>query len=117
MPALVIGGVEVKVMEWSRPEDEQGDGDWAFPNYSTRLLLEDDSEAAAVRTALQASTPRAYRRSVNGDLLGGPIIICSGDRLGGAVDAGIEIGEQETVVTRWEPLEYYYTLPLTLRAT
>jgi hypothetical protein len=102
-------------MEWRRMEDEQGDGDWSFPNYVTRLLLDDDAAATAMRAALAATTPRAYRRSVNGDLIGGPVTVASGDRLGGTVNFGVEIGEQDTVVTRWDPLEYHYTLTLTLR--
>jgi hypothetical protein len=115
MPLLQIGGVEVKVMEWRRMEDEHGDGDWTFGNWSTRLLLEDATEVNALRSAISAATPRAYRRSVNGDLMGGPITAASGDLLGGGANFGIEIGEQETVVTRWVPPEYHYTLALTLR--
>lgn len=102
-------------MEFRRLEGEHGDGDWHRKGWGTRVLLTDSAEAAAVRAAVQDTVPRAYRRAVNGDLRGGPIITCSGDQLGGTVSAGVEIGEQQTEVTRWTPLEYHWTLPLTLR--
>jgi len=115
MPELVIGGVTVKIQEFSRLADEQGGGDWSARNWSVRAVLEDDAALATLRTALQSTTPRAYVRTLNGSLRRGPVVTCSGDRLGGTVSCGIEIGEQPLEVTAPVRSLFHHTLSLTLR--
>jgi hypothetical protein len=115
MPELVLGGVTVKLQEFSIQPDEQGGGDWSKRNWNARVVLADDAEATALRTAVQASTPRSYVRAINGGLRNGPLITCSGTRLGGTVSCGIEVGEQTMEITAYSLPSYHHTLPLTLR--
>jgi hypothetical protein len=115
MPELVIGGVTVNVQDFSRLADEQGGGDWAARNWSTKAVLATDAEVSTLRTALQSTTPRDYVRMLNGSLRRGPIITCSGDRLGGTVACGVEIGEQPLEVTAPVRSIFHHTLSLTLR--
>lgn len=105
----------MKFQEFSVLDDEQGGGDWRKSRWSTTAVLETDSEATTLRTAMQATTPRNYTRMINGSLRGGPLITCSGTRLGGTVTCGIEIGEQTMEITAHVRSLYHHTLPLTLR--
>jgi hypothetical protein len=111
MPHVLLGGVPVEAVDFCRLPNE-GTGDWSARAWSFTAVLESDSEAAAVRAALQDSEPRKYRRMINGSLRGGPLITCAGDLLGESIAAGVEIGIQPT-----NPIENRrrHTLFLTLR--
>jgi hypothetical protein len=115
MPQLTLGGVNVNVQEFSRQPDEQGGGDWRKRNWTVKAVLADDAAVATLRTAVQSDVARGYRRMINGSLRGGPLITCSGDRLGATVTCGVEIGEQALEVTSYARPEFHHTLPLTLR--
>jgi hypothetical protein len=115
MPQLTLGGVNVNVQEFSRQPDEQGGGDWRKRNWTAKVVLADDAAVATLRTALQSDVPRSYRRMINGSLRGGPLITCSGDRLGASYSCGVEIGEQPLEVTSHLRSQFHHTLTLTLR--
>jgi hypothetical protein len=115
MAELVLGGVTVKLRDFSVQPPEQGGGDWAKRNWSATVVLENDAEASALRTAIQASTPRKYERAINGGLRNGPLVNCSGDRLGATISCGIEVGEQPLEITGYVRSTYHHTLSLTLR--
>lgn len=103
------------MQDFSRQPDEQGGGDWRKRNWVVKVVLADDAAATTLRTALQSDLPRSYRRMINGSLRGGPIITCSGDRLGASYSCGVEIGEQALEITSFLRSEFYHTLALTLR--
>lgn len=116
MPQLVLGGVSVNVQEFSILPDEQGGGDWRKRNWSVKVVIEDDADAATLRTALQHTLPRSFRRMINGTLRGGPLTVCSGDRLGATISCGVEIGEQTMEITAYLRTDgFHWVLPLTLR--
>lgn len=115
MPQLVLGGVSVNVQDFSILPDEQGGGDWRKRTWSVKVVLADDAAAATLRTALQHTVARSYRRAINGSLIGGPKIACSGDRLGGSVTCGVEIGEQSMEVASYLRSDFHWVLPLVLR--
>jgi hypothetical protein len=115
MPQLVVGGVTINIQEFSRLADEQGGGDWVARNWSVKALLATDTDVTTLRTAVQSTTPRAYKRMLNGSLRGGPLTSCSGDRLGGTVSCGVEIGEQPLEITAPVRSLFHHTLSLTLR--
>jgi hypothetical protein len=115
MAELVLGGFTVKLQDFSVQPDEQGGGSWSKRNWSARVVLVDDAEATTLRTAIQASTPRQYVRAINGGLRNGPLINCSGTRLGATVSCGIEVGEQTMEMTAPVRSLYHHVLSLTLR--
>lgn len=112
---LVLGGVTVKLQAFSVLPSEQGGGDWSKRNWSVKVVMENDAEASALRTAIQAATARQYTRAINGALRNGPLVNCSGDRLGATISCGIEVGEQPLEITGWVRSTYHHTLSLTLR--
>lgn len=115
MAELVLGGVTAKIRSFRVLPSEQGGGDWSKRNWVAELLLESDAEANTLRTAIQASTPRKYERAINGDLRNGPLVNCSGDRLGATISCGIEVGEQPLEITGYVRSAFHHTLTLTLR--
>lgn len=96
MPELVVGGVILKVEEFTRLPDEvggnaavravngqlRGDPDWRKQAWAVTALALDDAEAVALRAAVA-----------------GGAVAASGDRLGGAFTVRVLVGDDEAVRT------------------